>query len=90
MVRRLTQWVPRIHYYDEQGNPITQFVDIKSDIYDVEGNVVCSYDDFKKGYAYIILLIFLFYKGFHKNYHFLPASHHYSTGEEGANQLFIY
>lgn len=39
------------NYYDEQGNPITQFVDIKSDIYDVEGNVVCSYDDFKKGYV---------------------------------------
>ena len=41
-------------------------------------------------YAYIILLIFLFYKCFHKNYHFLPSPHHYSTGEEGANQLFIY
>jgi flagellum-specific peptidoglycan hydrolase FlgJ len=39
------------NYYDEQGNPITQFVDIKSDVYDVEGNVVCSYDDFKKGYV---------------------------------------
>lgn len=39
------------NYYDEQGNQITQFVDIKSDIYDVEGNVVCSYDDFKKGYV---------------------------------------
>lgn len=39
------------NYYDEQGNPITQFVDIKSDIYDVDGNVVCSYDDFKKGYV---------------------------------------
>ena len=40
-------------------------------------------------YAYIILLIFLFYKGFHKNYHFLPSPHHYSTGEEGTNQLFV-
>lgn len=39
------------NYYDEQGNPITQFVDIKSDVYDAEGNVVCSYDDFKKGYV---------------------------------------
>lgn len=39
------------NYYDEQGNPITQFVDIKSDIYDIDGNVVCSYDDFKKGYV---------------------------------------
>lgn len=39
------------NYYDEDGNPVKQFVDVKGDLYDVDGNLVCSYDDFKNGYV---------------------------------------
>lgn len=39
------------NYYDEDGNPVKQFVDVKGDLYDIDGNLVCSYDDFKNGYV---------------------------------------
>nr|DAQ61329.1 MAG TPA: putative cytoplasmic protein [Caudoviricetes sp.] len=39
------------NYYDEDGNPVKQFVDIKGDLFDIDGNLVCSYDDFKNGYV---------------------------------------
>ena len=39
------------NYYDEKGNPVKQFIDVKGDLFDIEGNLVCSYDDFKNGYV---------------------------------------
>nr|DAK61049.1 MAG TPA: putative cytoplasmic protein [Caudoviricetes sp.] len=39
------------NYYDEDGNPVKQFIDVKGDLYDIDGNLVCSYDDFKNGYV---------------------------------------
>lgn len=39
------------NYYDEDGNPVKQFVDIKGDLFDIDGNLVCSYEDFKNGYV---------------------------------------
>lgn len=39
------------NYYDEDGNPVKQFVDVKGDLFDIDGNLVCSYDDFKNGYV---------------------------------------
>lgn len=39
------------NYYDENGNPVKQFVDVKGDLFDIDGNLVCSYDDFKNGYV---------------------------------------
>lgn len=38
-------------YYDDKGNPVTQFVDVKTDIFDIDGNLVCTYDEFKNGYV---------------------------------------
>lgn len=38
-------------YYDDKGNPVTQFVDVKTDIFDIEGNLVCTYDEFKNGFV---------------------------------------
>ena len=38
-------------YYDDKGNPVTQFVDVKTDIFDKDGNLVCTYDEFKNGYV---------------------------------------
>lgn len=38
-------------YYDDKGNPVTQFVDVKTDIFDIEGNLVCTYSEFKNGYV---------------------------------------
>lgn len=39
------------NYYDEDGNPVKQFVDIKGDLFDIDGNLVCAYEDFKNGYV---------------------------------------
>lgn len=39
------------NYYDEDGNPVKQFIDVKGDLFDIDGNLVCSYDDFKNGYV---------------------------------------
>ena len=38
-------------YHDDKGNPVTQFIDVKTDIFDIEGNLVCTYDEFKNGYV---------------------------------------
>lgn len=38
-------------YYDDKGNPVTQFVDVKTDIFDIDGNLVCTYDEFKNGFV---------------------------------------
>lgn len=38
-------------YYDDKGNPVIQFVDVKTDIFDKDGNLVCTYDEFKNGYV---------------------------------------
>ena len=38
-------------YYDDKGNPVTQFIDVKTDIFDIDGNLVCTYDEFKNGYV---------------------------------------
>lgn len=39
------------NYYDEDGNPVKQFIDIKGDLFDIDGNLVCAYEDFKNGYV---------------------------------------
>lgn len=39
------------NYYDEDGNPVKQFVDVKGDLFDIDGNLVCAYEDFKNGYV---------------------------------------
>lgn len=39
------------NYYDENGDPVKQFVDVKGDLFDIDGNLVCSYEDFKNGYV---------------------------------------
>lgn len=39
------------NYYDEDGNPVKQFIDVKGDLFDIDGNLVCAYEDFKNGYV---------------------------------------